>query len=109
MRAADCVGSNLESDFGYDKDSFMHNDFLSRTKALMPLLWLGALMFNASTQDLGAAESKATERRLLYVAEPGIRNYLEYGGHGVLVFDIDRDHRFVKRIASAGLDEKGQP
>ncbi len=30
------------------------------------------------------------ERRLLYVATPGIRNYLEYGGHGLLVFDIDR-------------------
>src|SRR6266550_3684346 len=88
----------------------MHNDFLSRTKALIALLWLGALMFNVSTQDLGAAENnKAAERKLLYVAEPGIRNYLEYGGHGVLVFDIDRDHRFVKRIASAGLDEKGQP
>src|SRR2546421_8716878 len=60
--------------------------------------------------DLGAAESQgAGERRLLYVAEPGIRNYLEYGGQGVLVFDIDNGHRFVKRIPVAGLDEKGQP
>jgi DNA-binding beta-propeller fold protein YncE len=37
-------------------------------------------------------------RRLLYVAEPGIRNYLEFGGAGILVFDIERDHAFVKRI-----------
>lgn len=48
-------------------------------------------------------------RRVLYVATPGIRNYLEYGGHGVVVFDMDADHRFVKRIPTAGLDENGKP
>jgi DNA-binding beta-propeller fold protein YncE len=53
--------------------------------------------------------AKTDQHRFLYVAEPGIRNYLEYGGHGVLVYDIDQNHRFVKRIASAGLDEKGVP
>lgn len=47
--------------------------------------------------------------RYLYVAEPGIRNYLEYGGHGLIVFDIDHDYRFVKRIPTGGLDEKGVP
>jgi hypothetical protein len=51
----------------------------------------------------------AQEQRLLYVASPGIRNYLEFGGHGVLVFDIDRDHRFVRRIPFEGLDEQGTP
>jgi hypothetical protein len=50
-----------------------------------------------------------SERRLLYVAVPGIRNYLEYGGHGLLVFDIDNGHRFMKRIATAGLDAIGMP
>jgi DNA-binding beta-propeller fold protein YncE len=49
------------------------------------------------------------ERRLLYVATPGIRDDLQYGGHGILVFDIDHGHKFVKRIASGGLDEKGKP
>jgi hypothetical protein len=48
-------------------------------------------------------------RRLLYVAVPGIRNYLEYGGHGLLVFDIDQGHRFVKRIPTGGLDDQGRP
>jgi len=38
------------------------------------------------------------ERRLLYVASPGVRNYVEYGGVGLLVFDIAHGHRFVKRI-----------
>lgn len=41
---------------------------------------------------------QAAERHYLYVAEPGIRNYVEYGGIGVLVFDIDHGYRFVKRI-----------
>jgi DNA-binding beta-propeller fold protein YncE len=59
----------------------------------------------------GAAESaeKNSERRLLYVAVPGIRNYLERGGHGVLVFDIDRGHAFVKRIPARGLGADGKP
>lgn len=49
--------------------------------------------------------------RLLYVASPGIRDYLEYGGHGVLVFDIDNGHRFVKRIPldGYGVDQQGKP
>jgi hypothetical protein len=47
--------------------------------------------------------------RRLYVATPGIRNYLEYGGHGLLVYDMDQDHQFVKRIPIAGLDETGKP
>lgn len=59
-----------------------------------------------------AADTKSAqnqERRYLYVATPGVRNYLEYGGHGILVFDIDNGHKFVKRIPSAGLDDNGRP
>src|SRR3954462_12497185 len=56
-----------------------------------------------------APAAGAEPRRLLYVAVPGIRNYLEYGGHGLLVFDIDKGHQFVKRIPIAGLDENGKP
>ncbi|MCA9136926.1 MAG: hypothetical protein KDB00_09205 [Planctomycetales bacterium] len=50
-------------------------------------------------------------QRYLYVASPGIRNYLEYGGHGVMVFDIDHDHQFVRRISldGYGVDENGKP
>lgn len=55
------------------------------------------------------AEDKSTEHRLLYVAVPGIRNYLEFGGHGLLVFDIDDGHKFVRRIPTGGLDEKNVP
>lgn len=54
-----------------------------------------------------AAEDKL--ERYLYVATPGIRNYLEYGGHGLLVFDIEKGHRFVRRIPTAGLNDEGKP
>ena len=64
------------------------------------------LAYALAALSLCAAEN---EKHLLYVAAPGIRNYLEYGGHGVLVFDIENGHRFLKRIPFGGLDEKGVP
>lgn len=45
-----------------------------------------------------ARHHSAAERHLLYVASPGTRNYVEYGGVGLLVFDIDRGYEFVRRI-----------
>jgi len=51
----------------------------------------------------------AGEHHLLYVAEPGIRDYQEYGGHGVIVYDIDQGHKLLRRIPTAGLDPKGKP
>lgn len=71
-------------------------------RAMLPLLSL-LLIINFS-----AAADNAPSRRL-YVAAPGVRNYLEYGGHGVLVFDIDAGHKFVKRIPTGGHDEAGKP
>ncbi len=71
---------------------------MTRTLRLMILALL------ALTGTAGAVEHR------LYVAEPGIRDYLEYGGHGLLVFDADHGHKFVKRIPTAGLDPKsGKP
>jgi DNA-binding beta-propeller fold protein YncE len=51
----------------------------------------------------------AQEHHYLYVATPGIRNYLEYGGHGLVVYDIDAGFTFVKRIPTGGVDEAGKP
>jgi len=50
------------------------------------------------TLPLAELTSAAPERRLLYVAAPGIRNYVSYGGVGVLVYDIADGYKFVKRI-----------
>lgn len=71
---------------------------------LRPLLLCLGLALVAFTSFARAADG-----RFLYAAVPGIRDYLEYGGHGVLVFDIDHGHRFVRRIKSAGLDPTGKP
>ncbi len=73
-------------------------------------LLLVAVAVSFNTRPAPAEESKADgAQRLLYVASPGVRNYLKYGGHGVLVFDIDNGHKFVKRIPMTGLDSKGRP
>ncbi len=45
--------------------------------------------------------------KYLYVAVPGIRNYLGFGGHGLLVYDVNNNHKFVKRIATQGLAANG--
>ena len=70
---------------------------------MRPLLFLLLASLCAFASEQGA------EKRYLYAAVPGIRNYLEFGGHGLLVFDIDRNHQFVKRIPTAGVDETGKP
>jgi DNA-binding beta-propeller fold protein YncE len=46
----------------------------------------------------GAFVARAAEHRYIYAASPGVRNYPEYGGVGIVVFDADHDYKFVKRI-----------
>lgn len=48
-------------------------------------------------------------KKYLYVAVPGIRNYLEYGGHGILVYDVDAGHRLIRRIPTRGYKKDGVP
>lgn len=56
---------------------------------------------------LGAAAALAPRpqaqptQRFIYAALPGVGggNNLNYGGAGILVFDIDHGHKFVKRVA----------
>jgi DNA-binding beta-propeller fold protein YncE len=65
---------------------------------------IAALLSGSFSQGVGADE----ERHFLYLASPGIRNYVEYGGVGVLVYDMDNGHRFVKRIPTFEV-APGQP
>ncbi|MEX2114315.1 MAG: hypothetical protein WD845_14070 [Pirellulales bacterium] len=76
-------------------------------RALWTAICLGLLLL-AVASDSAASERKKL-RRYLYVATPGIRNYLEYGGHGLVVFDIDDGHKFVQCIPFDGLDEQRRP
>jgi len=48
-------------------------------------------------------------QHLLYVVEPGTRNYVEYGGVGILVFDIDNGYKFVKRIPTWSVPAGKEP
>jgi len=70
-------------------------------------LWI--ILLTCGSLTAGVADTPPASGRFLYVAVPGIRNYLEYGGHGVLVYDIDHGHKLVRRIpASGGLNDKGE-
>jgi hypothetical protein len=71
-------------------------DFLARAAA-------------AALVPFAASRRSETRRRLLYIAEPGIRNYVEYGGIGVLVYDIDAGYKFVKRIPTLQTPAGQQP
>src|SRR5262245_63694061 len=74
-------------------------------RILLLLVLVGCAFANQSR----AQEPGTKDHRLLYVAVPGVRDYLEYGGHGLLVYDIDNGHKFVKRIPTLGVDEQGRP
>jgi len=67
---------------------------------------LGALALTAGSAGPAAAPG---EHHYLYVAVPGIRNYVEYGGIGVLVYDMDQGHRFVRRIPTFDVPAGEQP
>src|SRR6516165_4628753 len=57
--------------------------------------------------QVDAADTPPGTGRFLYVVCPGIRNLPEFGGAGILVFDIDAGHKFVKRIETpASREEK---
>ncbi len=64
-------------------------------RVVICLLFLLAPTILSESRQLRAADG---EKHLLYVAVPGIRNYVEYGGVGILVYDIGAGHKFVKRI-----------
>lgn len=64
---------------------------LDRRQFLGLVSGAGAAYAWAAPSDQGA---------FLYVACPGIRNYLEFGGAGILVFDIRANHAFVRRIVT---------
>lgn len=90
---------------------------MKTTKTLFSLLLGGLLLVSgtawiSSTKDnlaIDAPKPAPKVQRYLYVVTPGVRNYLGYGGHGIQVFDIDNNHKFVKFIKTGGLNKKGKP
>lgn len=102
-----CAGDAIRSNQAAEDRRFK-NPLVERCEAQFTVGVNLFLLFIALLLCVISANSAET-KRLLYVATPGIRNYLEYGGHGLLVYDIDQGHKFIKRIPTAGLDENGKP
>jgi hypothetical protein len=74
-----------------------------RWKAVLAGVAAVAMAVAVSRPAVRAARSE--ERHFLYVASPGVRNYVEYGGVGILVFDKDAGYRFVRRIPTFAVPE----
>jgi DNA-binding beta-propeller fold protein YncE len=77
--------------------------------SVLPVLSFTNGLIKPQNGPAPAGSKQVTEKRYLYVATPGIRDYLGYGGHGILVFDMNNNHRFVKRIKTQGLHPNGKP
>jgi len=86
----------------------LFNRNLKTVRTLFAFIAIAFALGEPAASARGADEA-GQEHRFLYVAVPGIRDYLEFGGHGLLVFDIDAGHKFIRRIATGGLDENGKP
>jgi len=71
----------------------------------MILRKLLALVILLQLPQFADADEPKVKHHYLYVVEPGIRNYVELGGAGILIFDVQKDHRFVKRIATPASDQ----
>jgi len=67
-------------------------------KRSLQILTVAALALSMAPTHLPAAPKATQTQHLLYVANPGTRNYVEYGGVGISVFDIDNGYKFVRRI-----------
>lgn len=79
----------------------------AKTTILISIIIL--VMFVFTSAYIKPIHRNVTVKHYLYVAVPGIRDYLGYGGHGILVFDIDNNHRFVKRITTKGFHPDNTP
>jgi DNA-binding beta-propeller fold protein YncE len=79
---------------------------VTRRLLIAILLALGAAVTMA---DRSTVAARADERHFLYVATPGIRNYVEYGGIGLVVYDMDKGHAFVRRIPTFDVLAGEQP
>ena len=71
------------------------------------LLWLLGFAAAVHGPAVAASETKPLDGRYLYVAVPSLGRQPERGGRGLLIFDIDHGHKFVRRLPMAGLAADG--
>src|SRR5262245_58392677 len=89
--------ANRYHDRGHDHSTVCGDAAMLRSHKHRTVLFLGLILVTLLVQR-AQADDAPKSRRLLYVVAPGIRNYLQFGGAGILVFDIDNGHKLVKRI-----------
>ncbi|MDB5031641.1 hypothetical protein [Mucilaginibacter sp.] len=83
-----------------------------KIRVFIALLSGAIILFAAAWKPLAKTSSTTRDAaplmngRYLFVAVPGVRDYLGYGGHGLLIFDIDHGHKLIKRIPFKGLHPK---
>ncbi len=76
--------------------------------SILLLLLAGVIAWSWMPVNVRFGEARVADSgKFLYVAVPGVRNYLEYGGHGILVYDIDAGHKLVRRIPMQGFKKDG--
>jgi DNA-binding beta-propeller fold protein YncE len=82
---------------------------LTRLPHAAPILLAVWLAVSLAVAIFPVHTRAAAEQHLLYVANPGTRNYVQYGGVGILVFDIDNGYKFVRRIPTWDVPEGKEP
>jgi DNA-binding beta-propeller fold protein YncE len=87
---------------------------MAMSKIKFLIFFLSGMVLMSITAWMPLAKGPSTDislkiNKYLYVAVPGIRDYLEYGGHGILVYDISDNYRLIKRIPTGGLKANGTP
>ena len=66
-------------------------------------IWALCLIALAIPSVVRESRANGKEHHFLYVAVPGIRNDVQYGGVGILVYDVDAGHKLVRRIPTWDL------
>ena len=81
--------------YGRRKSPSRKRKFIMKVhRPVIGFVCLLALLVSASVR----LTAVGTQQHLLYVSVPGIRNEVGWGGVGILVYDMDKGHRLVKRI-----------
>jgi DNA-binding beta-propeller fold protein YncE len=71
--------------------------------------WIALGVLALALTTIPGTAARSPEQHYLYVATPGIRNYVEYGGIGLIVYDMDNGHRFVRRYPTFDLSPGDAP
>src|SRR4029450_8145284 len=87
-----------------ERELAIKHEFSNRSPHMLSRCSFSLLILLTALCQVGST-ADSPDHRYLYVVCPGIRDYLEFGGAGILVFDIDHGHALVKRIQTPASRE----